>query len=70
MKFTRKFLDGYITYDEDDAIVNADSFLGFIFKSIWAIIFGTVLGIVMTFVLGFLAYIACLAFVWIAQNIF
>ena len=34
MKYTRKFLDGYITYDENDAIVNADSFFGFIFKSI------------------------------------
>lgn len=27
MKFTRKFLDGYVTYDEDDAIVHANSFL-------------------------------------------
>lgn len=39
MKFTRKFLDGYITYDEDDVIVHANSFLGYIFKSIVAIIY-------------------------------
>lgn len=34
MKYTRKFLDGYITYDENDAIVNADSFFGFILEFI------------------------------------
>ena len=43
MKFTRKFLDGYITYDEDDVIVHANSFLGYIFKSIVAIIYVTIL---------------------------
>ena len=45
MKFTRKFLDGYITYDEDDAIVHANSIPGYIFKSIWVLIYGTVLGV-------------------------
>lgn len=57
MKFTRKFLGGYVTYDENDSIVNANSFFGYIFKSIFAIIWGTVLGIIMFFVIAFLAYI-------------
>lgn len=50
MKFTRKFLDGYITYDEDDVIVHANSFLGYIFKSIVAIIYGTILGVIFTII--------------------
>lgn len=32
MKFTRKFLDGYVTYDEDDAIVHANSFFWLYFQ--------------------------------------
>lgn len=57
MKFTRKFLDGYVTYDENDSIVNANSLVGYIFKGIFAILWGTILGIIMFFVIAFLAYI-------------
>jgi len=67
MKFTRKFLDGYITYDEDDVIVHANSFLGYIFKSIVAIIYGTILGVIFTIILGFLAYIGFSAIVWLGS---
>lgn len=67
MKFTRKFLDGYITYDEDDVIVQANSFLGYIFKSIVAIIYGTILGVIFTIILGFLAYIGFSAIVWLGS---
>lgn len=67
MKFTRKFLDGYITYDEDDAIVHANSFFGYIFKSILAIIYGTILGVIFTIILGFLAYIGFSAIVWLGS---
>lgn len=70
MKFTRKFLGGYVTYDENDSIVNANSFFGYIFKSIFAIIWGTVLGVIMFIIIGFLAYIAFSAFVWLACFIF
>lgn len=70
MKFTRKFLDGYITYDEDDAIVHANSIPGYIFKSIWVLIYGTVLGVLFTFLLGFLAYIGFSAAVWLLCIIF
>ena len=65
MKYTRKFLDGYITYDENDAIVNVDSFFGFIFKSIAALIYGTILGLFYTAVLGLLAYVGFGALVWL-----
>ena len=65
MKYTRKFLDGYITYDENDAIVNADSFFGFIFKSIAALIYGTILGLFYTAVRGLLAYVGFGALVWL-----
>lgn len=65
MKYTRKFLDGYITYDENDAIVNANSFFGFIFKSIAALIYGTILGLFYTAVLGLLAYVGFGALVWL-----
>ena len=67
MKFTRKFLDGYITYDEDDAIVHTNSILGYIFKSIVALIHGTILGIIFTIILGFLAYIGFYAIVWLGS---
>lgn len=67
MKFTRKFLGGYVTYDENDSIVNANSFFGYIFKSIFAIIWGTVLGIIMFFVIAFLAYIGFSALVWLGS---
>lgn len=67
MKFTRKFLDGYITYDEDDVIVHANSFLGYIFKSIVAIIYGTILRVIFTIILGFLAYIGFSAIVWLGS---
>lgn len=70
MKFTRKFLDGYITYDEDDAFIHANSILGYIFKSIWALIYGTVLGLIFTIILGFLAYIGFSAAVWLLCTIF
>lgn len=70
MKFIRKFLDGYITYDEDDAIVHANSFWGYIFKSIVAIIHGTILGVIFTIILGFLAYIGFSAIVWLGCLIF
>lgn len=67
MKFTRKFLDGYIKYDENDAIVHANSFFGYIFKSIVAIIHGTILGVIFTIILGFLAYIGLYAIVWLGS---
>lgn len=70
MKFTRKFLDGYITYDEDDAFVHANSIFGYIFKSIWALIYGTVLGLIFTIILGLLAYIGFSAATWLLCTIF
>lgn len=67
MKFTKRFLGGYITYDENDSIVNASSFFGYIFKSIFAIIWGTILGLIMFFIIAFLAYIMFYGIVWLGS---
>lgn len=57
MKFTRKFLDGYVTYEEKDSMINANSFIGYIFKAIWLCIWGTMAGIIMFAVLCGIAYL-------------
>lgn len=69
MKFTRKFLDGYITYDESDSIVNANSFVGFIFKGICALIWGTFIGLIMFAIVAALAYFGFNAIVWVLSAI-
>ena len=70
MKFTRKLLGGYVTYDEKDSFVNANSFFGYIFKRIFAIIWGTIMGVIMFAIIAFLAYIGFSALVWLACFIF
>lgn len=70
MKYTRKLLGGFVTYDENDSFVHANSFLGYIFKTIWSLICGTVLGVIMVFIIAFIAYIGLYAIVWIGELIF
>lgn len=65
MKFTRKFLDGYITYDENDAFFEADGCLDLILKTIFSLVYGTILGVFFFFVLGVLAYLAFSFLVWL-----
>lgn len=70
MKFTRKFLGGYVTYDEHDSFVHANSLLGYIVKGFLTLIWGTIIGIIMFAIIAFLAYVGFSSLAWLLCAIY
>lgn len=70
MKFTREFLGGFRTYDNNDRWFEADTFLGAIGKFIWCLIYGTFLGVIFTVILAAVGYGLLRILGWILEAMF